>query len=158
MQYVPSDPRTFFSTDVPWWSADATIRRPITVTDYFGNIWQDQCSFPIVEPEYIPRRDTLYHVKGPAAGSFEIVAVDPSQFKGHTYVVCGVDSINSAGDAGVTLIDSTDGRVLLREHPLPDPMGHTVPVMDGFRLLQGNTVSTSGRMVGYELPEGDVSW
>jgi FlgD Ig-like domain len=158
MQYVASDSRTYFSHTVSAYASPGSLSLPVTVIDGAGNVWRDTVAFPIEAFVYPPRRDTLTHTKGSGTGSFEIVAVDPLQFKGHTYSVQGVDSINSSGDPGFSLLDVTDGRVILRNHPLPDSLGHAVPVTDGFRLLRGSTAAQSGRMVGQDQSYPSTAW
>ena len=159
MQYNPSDPHSFISTLAqPWISPGSSLSLPILIVDRFGNSWEDSVEFTIAPFMYEPRRDTLRHVAGIGTGNFEVLVVDPVQFKNHTYVVLGIDSINAEGDPGLTLKDSTDGRVLLLNHPLPDALAHEIPITDGFKLLRGTTESRSGTMVDWTLLQGSRSW
>jgi hypothetical protein len=59
---------------------------------------------------------------------------------------------------GFTLKDSTDGRILLLNHPLPDSLGHNVPVTDGFKVLRGTINLRTGTMKSLTTVHGDRPW
>ncbi len=89
-------------------------------------------------PPYYAR---LTHVSGNSTGSFAILISDSSKVKSHLYVITGVDSVGLTGAIGYTLKDSTTNTVLLMNNPLPDPLGRTSPIIDGFKVLFG-TIDT----------------
>ena len=77
-------------------------------------------------------------------GDVTVSIVDPAKVKNHLYYIYGLDSINAAKSKGYRLVDSNTGVVLIDNHVLPDALGHTSPVVDGFKVLLG-TVDTIAR-------------
>jgi hypothetical protein len=156
--YNPSDPKTYFSVPIPS-GYDLKVKTiPISIRDDRGNLWKAGLSFPVVPLPYQPRSLTITRLVGHATGDFQVLIVDPSQFRNHRYNILGVDSINAQGDPGFTLVDSTDGRVLLRNHTLPDFSGHTIPLTDGFKVARGSTWDYSGTMTDWTVPSGERPW
>jgi hypothetical protein len=68
-----------------------------------------------------------------------------------------IEGVNDVGFLGFTLRDSTDGRVLLWNHPFPDPFGHNVPVTDGFRVMRGRLLP-EGSWDTTSVPNGNLVW
>jgi hypothetical protein len=101
----------------------------------------------------------LSHVAGKADGSFAIRIIDPNAIRNHEYRIHGVDSIDAAGTRGITLINSTTGQTLLAKHPLPDTLGHNMPVTEGFKIFRGTIPDqTAVGMGGWEIPAGVRVW
>src|SRR5439155_3677572 len=65
--------------------------------------------------------------------------------------------VDSAGNPGFSLVDSADGRILLKNHALPDALGHTIPVTDGFKLFRG-TIETGFGWKDWAIPAGNRTW
>ncbi len=157
MRYTPVDPSSYLSLWIPPGAAPGAFPVPVSITDTSGNLWTQKLLFEVLPLPFKPVQDTTHHVRGIADGTLDLLIVDPMQFKGHLYAVTGVDSLNPSLDHGITLKDSTDGRILLLNNVLPDPLGHNVPVTDGFKIL-GFFLSQPGRMVGYTIPSGTRDW
>ena len=143
--YNPGDPLSYMFIDVPYGDPVTPIFHvPVSVDNADGNHWTDTLNFTVYPLEYRPEHANLNRMSGVSPGNFDILIVDPLQFRNDTYHVVGVDSVNQAGDPGFTLYDSTDGRVLLLKHPLPDQWGHNIPVTDGFKIEKGSIQLLSG--------------
>ncbi len=149
--YRPDDPVSYLSFGVPSAYPDSTIRVALVTTDDSMNVWRDTLVFPVRPfPEKFYATPIL-HATGNATGSYAIRVVDPAHMKDHTYVIRGVDDAVVPGT--YTLKDSTTGVVLLTSHLPPDPLGHTSPVVDGFKVLQGSIAFRDG-MQQWSIPAG----
>jgi hypothetical protein len=155
--YVPTDPTTYFVFDVPSDYAGREFLVPLAITDSAHNRWADTLIIPVLPLPFPIRNTPLVHVSGRGDGAFDISVVDLSRVRSHTYVIQVVDSVDSAGSAGITLRDSTNGTVLLLNHILPDTLGHLVPVTDGFKILRGS-IETSSGMKDWQIPHGSRRW
>jgi hypothetical protein len=146
--YNLSDPQTYFNAILFYpWTRDI-VRIPVTLLDGTGNSWSDSLTFVRAPLLFTPHKDTLVHVAGKATGNFEALVLDPSQFRGHQYAVEGAPRLPT-GEHAFTLRDLTDGHVLLSSFPMPDSLGHSIPVTEGFRLSRGSTVRSNGRMTSW---------
>ncbi len=157
MSYNAADPGSYLTVDIPTAYAEPTFTIPFSIYDDQGNAWRDTITLDVVPFTDTLKSALLTHVAGAAAGAFDIMVVNKSEMKDHLYVIRGVDSINSAREPGITLKDSTDGRILLLNHPLPDTLGHNTPVTDGFKVLRGTTDHQFGFKT-YEIPNGTRRW
>jgi hypothetical protein len=148
MLYNPADPNSYMSVQIPDNFSASRLMIPVTIYDETGNWWADTISMNVSPALYSLRTVSLYdnHVSGPAQGYFNLLVVDPSQLTGHLYAIRGVDSIDTSGDHGFTLKDSTTGRVLLANQPVTDNLGHTTPTTDGFKVLSAYLETRSGTM------------
>jgi hypothetical protein len=158
LRYDPSDAGTYLAFRSAYYNPKGVEALPLQVGDNAGNVWRDTVSFSTQSFVFPPQRDTLLHVRGTATGNLELLIVEPSRFRGHSYSVVGVDSINGRGEPGFSLFDRTSGAKLLTNHPLPDSLGHTVPITDGFKVLRGSTVTRSGRMAYFLVQNGNPNW
>jgi hypothetical protein len=149
--YNAADPSSWFVFDVPAAYQDSTFSVAIVTTDDSANIWRDTLIFPVKAPPGQVYGTPLHHVSGMASGTYTIQIIDPARVKDHRYILTGADSAGTAG--AFTLKDSTTGVVLLDHHPLPDPLGHTSPVVDGFKVLKG-TIDVNPGMKSWAVPQG----
>jgi uncharacterized repeat protein (TIGR01451 family) len=133
--YDAADPNTYFAFDVPSAYADSTFAVELTIADGSYNEWKDTLMFPVEPLKSKVYFTPLEHIAGPTTESFGISIVDQSQVKNHLYVIRGSDTAGFVGRYSVK--DSTTGVVLLQNHLLPDSLGHTSPVVDGFKVLIG---------------------
>jgi hypothetical protein len=161
--YDQNNPATYMAVDVPRTYSSSTMTVLLTVTDSSYNQWIDTLVFP-VKPLVNNIYDTpLMHVAGLTQGSFTVWLVDSTRIKNHLYVIRGVDSIAPGPIHGYSVKDSTTGVILIQNHPLPDSLGHTSPIVDGFKLLRG-TIDTlpgmnrGGQGVGWNVPSGKRDW
>ncbi len=157
MSYNPSDPLSYFTVNIPSSAVNSRYDVPLAIQDTHGNSWSGTFTFDVVPLADTLRTALLAHVTGTANGSFDINVVQRADVRNDLYVIWGVDSINSSGEGGFTLKDSTDGRILLLNHALPDSLGHNIPVTDGFKVLQGTIDHTFGYR-SYEIPNGQRDW
>jgi len=161
--YDPNNPATYLPFNVPRGYSDSTIRIALTISDSSYNQWRDTLVFPVKLLAYNLYSTPLTHVTGYTAGSFTVWIVDSAQLKNHLYTIRGVDSIAPGPIDGYTIKDSTTGTILIQNHPLPDVLGHTSPIVDGFKLLLG-TIDTlpgmnrGGQGVGWNIPSGTRDW
>lgn len=125
----------FFLSDL---FAETTYTVPLTLTcQNPDTTWWDWLTFP-VEGMPTPYSSTaVVHERGMAEWEFDVVIVDQSAVKNHTYQITIVDSIDEAGTQGYTLRDITDQQTLLFNHPLPDVDGFSSPIIDGLRIGRG---------------------
>ena len=149
--YNQNDPTTYLAFDVPAPYRDSTFLVALVTTDMSHNEWRDTLLFPVKPLKYGLHHTPLSHILGHASGEFTISVVDSTQVKDHLYVIRGVDSVGTAG--GYSLKDSTTGIVLIQNHPLPDSLGHTSPIVDGFKVLLG-TIDNRPGMKGWTIPSG----
>lgn len=156
LSYGSQDPNSYLEFTVPSSFRDSVIAVPIVFADSLRNHWHDTLIF-VVKPLSVPIKSSVVrHIRGQADGSFDVIVVNPSAVRNHIYLIVGVDSLpGTQGMRGFSLIDSTDGRVLLRNHTLPDALGHEVPVTDGFKVIRG-TIGDSSHvgMKSWEIPSG----
>jgi hypothetical protein len=159
MVYIPADPGSYMSVDMPSGDRVPPISRiPISVYDGNGNSWNDSLEFVVYPVAYAPSAILLNRISGLSTGNFGLLVVDPLQFRNHVYHITGVDSINQAGDAGFTVQDSTDGRTILLNHPLPDELGHNIPVTDGFKIELGTNETRSGMLTSTTPSSSRLLW
>ncbi len=157
--YRPDDPNTFLAFEVPAVFADSVWQVKLQIVDQSYNRWEAKLRFPVQPIKKVFETTRLSHLAGKADGSFEIRVIDPNVSKNHLYAIYGVDSIDTQGTRGFTLKDSTDGRILLFNHPLPDTLGHNIPVTDGFKVFRGTVPEqTRGGMAGWSVPRGQRRW
>jgi hypothetical protein len=142
---------SYLAFDVPRWCTDSTIAVTLTITDSSDDVWCDTLAFPVRPLSYRVFSSPLQHIDGSTTGDFAISIVDYSGVKNQLYLIRGVDTVGSA--TGYTIIDSTAGIVLLAGHPLPDELGHTSPVVDGFKVLRG-TIEADPGMKSWDIPFG----
>jgi hypothetical protein len=144
MGYNPADPGTFFSLNIPSSYNESGLPLSLQITDDRGNYWSQSLTMPVAPMVSPVRLATTAHIAGSAAGGFQVQVVDVAHVKSHHYQILGVDSVGARGEPGFTLVDSTQGLILLQDHELPDLLGHNIPVTDGFKILRGSVVEQSG--------------
>ena len=150
--YDPNNPTTYFSFDATS-NISSAIKIVLYIQDDHGNHWLDSVAFPVHPLTYEVHGADVFRMTGRGDGFLGVSVVDLVAVKSHRYVVCVLDSINTAGDRGVLVKDSTDGRILLSNHPLPDSLGHVVPVTDGFKLRMTGVFPIGG-MKDWDIPSG----
>jgi hypothetical protein len=158
MKYAAGDPGSYCSTTVPSSIRESGIALPVEIADTNGNVWVGSIFFTVSQLPYSPVGRELPQSGGTTSGSFGLLVVDPAQLTNHRYIIRGVDSIGGGGTHGFTLMDSTDGRILLLNHSLPDELGHTVPMTDGFKILRGTIDQRSGTMKSVDILDGNNPW
>lgn len=149
--YDPNDPTTYLAFDVPTAYKDSTFAVTLVMTDGRHNLWRDTLVFPVKALKYKAYTSPLRRIAGTMPGNFEIAIVDSSQVKNHLYLIRGIDTVGFVG--GYTVKDSTTGIVLLRSRALPDALGHTSPIVDGFKVLLG-TIDIQPGMKCWTIPSG----
>jgi hypothetical protein len=147
--YSPADPSSYLDFDVPSSYADSTYTIVLTTSDKSNNVWRDTLVFPVKPLGSKPYHTPLSSMNGGAVGNFDIVIVDSAVVKNHLYVIRGAD----IPGGGYSVKDSTTGAMLLSNHPLPDALGHTSPIVDGFKVLLG-TVNAMVGMKSWSTPSG----
>lgn len=163
LSYDQNNPATYLAFDVPRGDTDSTITLVLTISDSLYNQWTDTLVFPVRQLSYALYTTPLLHVSGRAQGSFKVWIVDSTKLKNHIYEIRGIDSIAPGPVHGYTVIDSTTGTVLIQNHYLPDSLGFTSPVIDGFKLLRGTIdtlpgMNSGGEGVGWNIPSGKRDW
>ncbi len=154
MIYDPDQATSYFSVNVPT-NAGSIFEVPVVFTDSLINEWRDTIYFQ-VEPFSDPVQGaTIAHPVGTADGDFEVLVVDHSLINDHLYVIEGISEPDSP--PAITLRDSSDGRVLLENHPIPDAYGHNMPVTDGFKVMIG-TIDTTWGWENWSVPQGNQVW
>lgn len=154
--YSATDENTFFSFQIPSSSQDSIFESVLAMMDTTGNVWQDTIRIPVYPLSFPLHTAMVQHVSGKADGSFTIRIVRPDSVKNHTYIIMGVNSIDSIGSKGLSVKDSTTGAFILINHALPDKLGDNMPVTDGF-IIAGTTVDSGQGMRTWNVPSG-VRW
>jgi hypothetical protein len=155
MTYDPNLPESYFSLDIPEMFLDSLFSVPLSIRDANNNVWYDTTRFA-VHPFSSPVRPAIIdHAFGNARGSFDIVVVDSGAAYDHLYAIKGVNRRD--GTLGIILRDSTDGRILLDTVPIPDSLGHNVPVTDGFKVLRGS-IETDWGWKGLQIQQPPLLW
>lgn len=144
LSYDPTNPSTYFSFDVPDHFTGSTFQDILKIEDAHGDVWFDTLMFPVKPLIYPYVNGTTRHVSGSAAGAFSVSVVEAPKTTNHTYFISWVDSINTNGDPGYSVMDSTTLQMLLVNQPLPDEYGHTSPEIDGFKILFGSIDTAVG--------------
>ncbi len=155
MIYVMSQSASYFTFDIPRTFTDSLYALRINASDNQNNRWTGVFVIPVRQFSSQVQRAILTHTAGIATGEFEILTVNPSAIRNHLYVIRGIDSINASAERGITLKDSTDGRILLFNHPMPDSLGHNMPVTDGFKVRRGTIDLTYG-FLNWDVPNGQL--
>lgn len=139
--YDPMDPMSFLSVDVPAWYAESTLVVPVQITDRARNIWHSELRISVEVKSFQVEVSPVTKVQGLVAGLFGILRVDPTAIKNHTYQIEGFYD-PALQKAFITLKDLNEGaNILLDKHEIPDSLGHNMPVIDGFKIVQGTVVS-----------------
>lgn len=156
--YDGNDPATFLSAEIPA-SHATSYHVPLLLKDRNYNCWKDTLTFAVVPLPAPYREAQMAHTIGRADGNFELRIIAPQNLKNHEYQILGVDSIDAEGNRGITLKNATENRVLLQNHPLPDTLGHNMPVLEGFKILRGTIPDQSkAGMANWSVPSGKQVW
>jgi hypothetical protein len=158
LTYSAVDPHSYFSLFAPEDFPSPLFPLRYTVSDDRGNVWYPSTSIPVSPLPYLPDYKYVIRSTGRADGHFLLRIIDPAHFKGHRYSVLGVDSIDASRSRGITIVDSTDGRILLRNHAIPDVDGFTMPVTDGFKIARGTVSEHPGRLIAWNIVRGTGHW
>jgi hypothetical protein len=155
MVYDENNSLSYFSFTAP---DSGVVTIPIIISDTSSNQWRDEVAFTVQPLAHPIQHSVISHVAGSATGDLSISVLDPTLVQNHLYAIYGVNNIDSLSNPGFTLRDITTNTTLLLNHPLPDPLGHNVPVTAGFKILLG-TLETRGGMRNWEIPPpGDRRW
>jgi hypothetical protein len=154
--YDPNNYNSYFSFNVPTGYAGSSFLVHINLADSAGNVWEDSISFPVT-PFQI-KNAVIQHASGSAEGQFSIVITDQSSVKNHLYAIRGVDSVGLNKVLGFTLKDSTDGRILFQNQPLPDELGHSIMPVDGFKLFHGSIMDYVTEKTWVFTPSNATRW
>ena len=171
MVYDAGQPESYLSFQLPDTYSAQEYRTVVAITDKHHNKWVDTLAFPAAP---LSRNFAMVEHHGDSAVGFPIIRiVAPGSIRNHTYVIRGIDSVDASRMPGFMLNDSTDGRVLISSHALPDDLGHTVPPTDGFKVFKGTLDNRihgeswsfepwmnkwfTGRYSGGDLVDGAVS-
>jgi hypothetical protein len=156
-EYNAEHPESYASLDVPTVLSRTIYPISCLIIDDSGNRWNDTLWFPASPSRYIPVQAYATHVAGRAEGNFAVRVIDRREVRDHQYLM-RVFSPDSAGKpVTFTLQDSTEGRVVLERHELPDSLGHNIPLTDGFRLMKGIIYLYRG-MYYYGTPVSPRLW
>jgi hypothetical protein len=157
--YDAGDPASYIFADVPYAPLTTDFTVPLLVLDNAGNQWIDTLRLPPATPQggYLPIFDRAPRTAGWAHGTFRIAIVDRGSVRDHRYLIRSFSPDSAGGPTTITLEDSTDGRMLLNRHELPDSLGHNMPLTDGFKILKGGIVYPGGRMRS-SYPSSDLKF
>jgi hypothetical protein len=134
--YNPNEPWTYFDFQVPSVYTDSFFVVPVRVSDTRSNLWDGTLSFRVVQL-VAPYGSPVTHVAGQSEWSFNVLVVDPLVALDHSYQISIRDSVAPIPIGSFTLRDVTADSTLLSGHEYPDPLGHNIPVTDGFKVLRG---------------------
>ena len=143
--YDATNAATYLNFTAPKVLIDSTVLFSLLIKDPSGNRWPSSTALPVKLMKYPMVNQVVTRMSGPDGGNFAISIVDPTKVKDHLYYIYGIDSVNAAKARGYRLVDKTTGAVLIDNHPLPDVLGHTSPVVDGFKVIRGTIDTVEGR-------------
>jgi hypothetical protein len=156
--YSAGDHASYLFLEVPALLSGSTFGLPVVVADSAGNEWQDTLAFAAAPSRYVPSLDTAVARRGVSEGTFGIMIVDRRALRSHRYVLHAEAPVSPGGPVTYTLEDSTDGRLLFDRHEVPDSLGHTMPLTDGFKIVRGSVVSPGGQMRGWSSSGTGRMW
>jgi hypothetical protein len=156
--YDPANSATYAAIDAPADLDPMGLCLPCFVTDDRSNRWVDTLWLPSAPSWYLPVWNRITHISGIADGEFDIYVIDRRNVRDHRYRVRAFSPDAVGGAITISLEDSTDGRVLLDRHELPDSLGHNMPMTDGFKLIRGSISMSQGRMENYWILVGSRMW
>ena len=149
--YDARNPYSYQEFNVPPQYTDSTFSVELLVSDPNHNVWRDTLVFPVQPIHSRVYHSPLTRIAGTVPGDFDIMVVDSSKVKNHVYVIRGAEL--NEGVSGYSVKDSSTGVILIENHALPDSLGHTSPIVDGFKILLGS-VSTKTGMQQWSIPQG----
>ncbi len=134
-EYAPGSPYFFFNTHTGiQLIKDFSIF--ISLKDENKNNWRDTLNFRLQPLLFEPQYEWTELSSGDSQAKFKYVMINPWEITGHQY------QISFAEQNDTTLVynlrDLTTGEDKLTGQSLPDPLGHTSPIVDGFKILQGD--------------------
>ncbi|MBI5475692.1 MAG: T9SS type A sorting domain-containing protein [Ignavibacteriales bacterium] len=141
--YDSHDSTTFFEFYVPPYYSDSIIFVPIriwcTVPDYYQ--WYDTISFKVQHIPDIPVGFPITHIQGKSESLLNVLIIDQSRLRNHDYQITFEDSTAAVG---MTLKDVNSDSILFRNIPLPDKYAYESPLVDGFKVVQGENFNKVG--------------
>ncbi len=152
LNYDATNPSSYQVFDVPPQYTDSTFRVELLISDQKHNVWKDTLVFPVRPLHSIVYHSPLKRIAGTTPGDFDILIVDSSKVKNHVYVIRGAEL--NGGLSGYSVKDSATGAFLIQDHALPDYLGHTSPIVDGFKILLGSVSANTG-MELWSIPQGN---
>lgn len=136
MRYIPPGGGKYFEIRVPEVIHQPEMAIQLAITDDSGNEWRKTVAIPVVP--FVRKIADLSPV-GRIDGEPRILITDSSLVKNHVYIIRGVDDTSNVNNVTLSVIDSTDGRTVLSDSPLPDSTGfHAINVLgEGFKIYKG---------------------
>jgi hypothetical protein len=136
-EYLPSGPYLYFSTFIYLnYNTDDDVGFLISFEDENQNNWEQPVRFHLnplaFQPEYNLEMNLI---EGDVKGNFQYILVNPWELTGHTYQI---NFEEQEDNLLYNLKDVTTNTIKLNSQPLPDAVGHTSPLVDGFKILKGN--------------------
>jgi hypothetical protein len=146
--YSANDPLSFFSFDAPESGTQAVA---LAIADSNFNRWMDTVRFDVHPFRYTVYGTPLNHVAGNTEWQFNVRVVEPGAVRDRDYEITFGDSVLAATDSTppvltkvIYLRDLVSGDTLMRRHPLPDELGHNIPVTHGFKISRGQVFGHVG--------------
>lgn len=152
--YDPANDSSYFSVDVDPNTPPGYQFKMLVDLDFSGfwyeNTWKDTLTLQVEENDFQPRLEYPHHSDGIAEGTFGIRLVDSSAIKDNFYRITIERPLS--GETLLNLENLNTNQTLLEHNPLPDPLGHIIPVTDGFRITRGNIATQKGIKNGSYMP------
>jgi hypothetical protein len=125
------------------------------ISDANLNVWYDTVSVEIKKLLFPSKEVSSQLTAGESEGNLGIRIIDPSLIKNNIYQITikEPDWLTKV----FNLINKSVADTLLNNHPLPDELGHNVPVTDGFRITRGNTTTQRG-LKNWNYPPTSNVW
>jgi hypothetical protein len=157
--YDSANDSSYFSVDVDPNTPPGYQFKMLVDLDFSGfwyeNTWKDTLTLQVEENNFQPRLEYPHHSDGIAEGTFGIRLVDSSAIKDNFYRITIERPLS--GETLLNLENLNTNQTLLEHNPLPDPLGHLIPVTDGFRITRGNVTTSKGIRQGEYIP-GSNRW
>lgn len=112
------------------------------ISDGNLNVWYDTVALDIKKLMFPSKEVFSFLSAGEAEGNFGVRIVNPQTVKNNIYniTIQELDSLTKV----FNLINTSSAELLLTRHPLPDELGHNIPVTEGFRITRGTTTTNKG--------------
>ncbi len=158
--YDPADANSYLAVSIPQDQPPGVMRLPVALFGEIVGFKRDTLLLEVEEMTADPGTGQLEHVAGNASGTLDYRIAQQWAVKPHRYRIDVISEDHE--DALLRVTDETAGVQVADSIPFPDDIGHSFPLIDGWKLLKGSAFAqilydAQGRPVDIPLPEAHWS-